>query len=53
MGDSVIGSNVNLSQLSSGLNIIQYNPAAGKPEPIQLTQTPKEVFEEMILKNIA
>lgn len=40
-----IGSNINMSQLSSGLNVIQYNPQAGEIKPIQLTQTPKEIFD--------
>jgi hypothetical protein len=39
------GSGISMSQLSSGLNVIQYNPAAGEIKPIQLTQTPKEIFD--------
>jgi hypothetical protein len=38
------GSDVNVSSLAGGLNLIDYNPQAGKPEPMNLTQTPPEVF---------
>lgn len=38
------GTNVMPSQLGGGLNIIEYNAAAGKPEPLNLTATPPEVF---------
>lgn len=37
-------SNVMPSQLGGGLNIIEYNAQAGKPEPLNLTSTPPEVF---------
>lgn len=49
-----IGSNINMSQLSSGLNVIQYNPGAGKPEPLQFTDTPKELFDfrETLIKEM-
>lgn len=40
------GSNIQVSQLDSGLNIIEYNQQnGGKLEPLQLTQTPKEIFD--------
>lgn len=39
------GSDVNVQQLSGGLNVIEYNQAAGKPEPMNLTETPAEVFK--------
>lgn len=45
------GSDINVNQLPGGLNIIDYNPQAGaKPEPLNLTNTPAEVFKfiEMI-----
>lgn len=32
-------------QVTQGLNIIKYNPAGGKPEALQLTATPPEVFK--------
>ena len=38
------GTNVMPSQLGGGLNIIEYNAQAGKPEPLNLTATPPEVF---------
>lgn len=37
-------SNIMASQLGGGLNVIEYNAQAGKPEPLNLTQTPVEVF---------
>jgi hypothetical protein len=39
------GNNVKVNQFGSGLNFIEYNAQAGKPEALQLTSTPKEVFE--------
>ena len=39
------GTNIEPSQLSSGLNIIKYNAQAGKPEALNLTQTPQEIFK--------
>lgn len=39
------GSDVSLSQLSGGLNVIEANTQMGKPEALNLTQTPKEIFE--------
>jgi hypothetical protein len=38
------GSNIDVNQIGGSLNIIDYNPQAGKPEPLQLTATPPEVF---------
>ncbi len=41
-----MGSNVNISQLDSGLQVIEYNmQQGGEIKPIQLTQTPKEIFD--------
>lgn len=37
-------SNIMASQLGGGLNVIEYNAQAGKPEALNLTQTPPEVF---------
>jgi len=44
------GTDISVNQLVGGLNIIDYNAQAGRPEPLQLTQTPGEVFKfiEMI-----
>jgi hypothetical protein len=41
------GSNISLSQMKGGLNFIKYFPQLGgiKPEALQLTYTPKEIFE--------
>lgn len=41
------GADISLSQLSGGLNIIEGNAQAGKPEPLNLTQTPAEIFNFM------
>ena len=38
------GHNLTVSQLAGGLNFIEYDPAAGKPEPLNLTMTPPEIF---------
>jgi len=42
------GSNINHTQLSGGLNFIEYDGQAGKPEPLNLTATPPEVFNFMV-----
>lgn len=39
------GSDIVPSALAGGLNLIEYNSQMGKPEALQLTQTPKEVFD--------
>ena len=41
------GTDVNPVSLVGGLNIIEYNAQLGKPEAMQLTNTPKEVFDFM------
>lgn len=38
------GADVNLTQLVGGLNIIEYTPGMEKPQALQLTATPGEVF---------
>jgi len=38
------GSDINLTQLNGGLNIIEYQQGMNKPEALNLTQTPAEVF---------
>lgn len=38
------GHNLSVSQLGGGLNFIEYDPSAGKPEPLNLTFTPPEIF---------
>jgi hypothetical protein len=39
------GADISISELTGGLNIIEANIQAGKPEPLNLTQTPAEVFK--------
>lgn len=39
-----IGHNLSTSQLSGGLNVIEYDPKTGKPESLNLTSTPPEIF---------
>lgn len=38
------GADISFNNLAGGLNIIEGNQGAGKPEPMNLTQTPPEVF---------
>lgn len=38
-------SDIDFTELGSGLNIIEYNSQVGKPETMQLLNTPKEIFE--------
>lgn len=40
-----LGSQINPRSLSGGLNIIEYNPAAGKPEPMQFTASSPETYK--------
>jgi hypothetical protein len=39
------GSDINPMQLAGGLNVIEYNQQAGKPESLNLTDTPAEIFK--------
>lgn len=41
------GADISVNQLEGALNIIEGNPGAGKPEPLNLTATPAEVFNFM------
>lgn len=43
------GADIAINQLAGGLNIIEGNAQAGQPTPLNLTQTPKEVFEMLKL----
>lgn len=38
------GANIGVTEIAGGLNLIKYNPKMGKPEPLNLTNTPKEIF---------
>ena len=41
------GADISINQLSGALNVIEGNAQAGKPEPLNLTQTPPEIFNFM------
>lgn len=40
-----VGSNISVQELSSGMNIIEVNESNGAIRPLNLTQTPKEIFD--------
>lgn len=42
-----MGNGVSPTSLEGGMNFIQYNGAVGKPEALNLTQTPPEIFNFM------
>jgi hypothetical protein len=48
------GTDINPSSLVGGLNLIEYNAQVGKPEALQLTATPPEVFNfmQMLIKEM-
>lgn len=39
------GNNLNVTQLSGGLNLIEFDPKAGAPEPLNLLQTSPETYQ--------
>jgi hypothetical protein len=41
------GNDIKVNQLEGSLNFIEYNAQVGKPEALQLTQTPGEIFNFM------
>jgi len=41
------GHDISTSQLAGGLNVIEYDPKVGKPEALNLTSTPPELFNFM------
>ncbi len=41
------GGEFNPVPLAQGLNLIEYDPHVGKPEPLNLLQTPKEILENI------
>lgn len=43
------GAEVEAEQVSEGMQFIKYNPAFGKPEPLQLTATSPEVYQMMTI----
>lgn len=38
------GASINPENLAGGMNVLYYDPDTGKPEPLNLTQTPVEIF---------
>lgn len=42
------GSNISVKQLVDGLNAIYFNSKFGKPEPLNLTNTPVEIFNFIV-----
>lgn len=38
------GFNISVHELTGGLNLVEYDPKVGKPEPLQLTLTAPEVY---------
>lgn len=47
-----VGSNVSISELGGGLNIIEFDKDAGPPVPLNFTSTPPEIFNhlEMLIR---
>ncbi len=43
------GHDLSYQQLTGGLNLIEYDPKLGKPESLQLVNTPQEVFSNLKL----
>jgi len=41
------GSDLSVSQIAGGLNLMEYDNKSGKPEAMNLTQTPAEIFNFM------
>lgn len=41
------GSEINVIALAQGLNMIEYDKNLGKPEPLNLVQTPSEIFSQL------
>ncbi len=39
------GSDIAISSLTGGLNVVEYNPEFGKPEPMNLLQTSPEIYK--------
>lgn len=41
------GASINPENLAGGLNVLYYDPEVGKPEPLNLTFTPQEIFRHI------
>ncbi len=39
------GASINPENLAGGMNVLYYDPETGKPEPLNLTYTPQEIFK--------
>jgi len=39
------GHNLSVQSITDGLNLLTYNPNVGKPESLNLTNTPREIFD--------
>ncbi len=39
------GSDISVASVSGGMNLLEYDSKLGPPQPLNLTQTPKEIFE--------
>jgi len=39
------GSNISANEVRDGMTLIEFDPKAGPPQPLNLLQTPKEVYE--------
>jgi hypothetical protein len=48
------GTDIVPSQMTGGMNVIEYNATVGKPEAFQLTSTPPEIFNfmQMLIKEM-
>jgi hypothetical protein len=45
------GSGISVTQISGGLNLVEYEKESGPPQPLNLTQTPPEIFNFINLLN--
>lgn len=43
------GSGLTVTELQGGMKLVEYDPVAGKPEPLNLCQTPPEIFNMLNL----
>lgn len=43
------GHDLSVSQIAGGLNLMEYDPKIGKPEALNLTETPPEIFNFMTM----
>ncbi len=41
------GSSITPENLAGGMNVLYYDPETGKPEPLNLTHTPQEIFQSI------